>query len=123
MTPVEIVEAFIGKWNDNDIEGAFAMMSEDAIWHNIPMEPAVGIDAMRALMDGFPPVEGIDFESHFIAANGNVVMTERTDKFILEGGKQASIRLMGIFEIGDDGKITKWRDYFDMMEFQREFAG
>jgi limonene-1,2-epoxide hydrolase len=30
---------------------------------------------------------------------------------------------MGSFEIDGDGRITAWRDYFDMGEFQREFAG
>jgi limonene-1,2-epoxide hydrolase len=30
---------------------------------------------------------------------------------------------MGTFEIGADGLIIAWRDYFDMLEFQREFAG
>ena len=30
---------------------------------------------------------------------------------------------MGTFEIGTDGRIAAWRDYFDMLEFQREFAG
>jgi limonene-1,2-epoxide hydrolase len=48
-------------------------------------------------------------------------MTERTDKFLV-GGKWRAIRLMGIFEINTDGKVQHWRDYFDMAEFQREFA-
>lgn len=30
---------------------------------------------------------------------------------------------MGTFDVGADGRITGWRDYFDMLEFQREFAG
>jgi excinuclease UvrABC ATPase subunit len=37
-------------------------------------------------------------------------------------GRRAVIRVMGIFEVGADGLISQWRDYFDMGEFQREFA-
>lgn len=121
MTPQEIVETFIAAWNRNDLDAAYAMMADDIVWHNIPMEPALGIDGCKALMAQFPPVEGIEFETHHISANSNVVMTERTDKFLI-GGKWRNIRLMGIFEVDAAGKIAKWRDYFDMVEFQREFG-
>lgn len=121
MNALTIVEDFIAAWNRSDLEGAFALMADDIIWHNIPMEPAVGIEGCRALMEQFPPSEGIEFETHFIMASGNAVMTERTDRFLI-GGKWRAIRVMGIFETNDAGKIAKWRDYFDLAEFQREFA-
>lgn len=121
MTPQETVEAFIAAWNNLDMEGAYGMMADDVVWHNIPLEPANGIAAVQAMMEGFPPMEGCNWETHAIAANGNTVLTERTDNFILEGGKKASIRVMGTFELNDEGKIQNWRDYFDGAEFQREF--
>lgn len=124
MTPEETVAAFIAAWNDSDIDSVLGMMSETVIWHNIPMEPTVGIAAVTEAVHGFMGgVEACNWETHAIAANGNKVLTERTDNFSLAGGKQAGIRLMGIFEIDGDGKIAEWRDYFDMLEFQREFAG
>ncbi len=123
MTPQETVESFIQAWNDMDLDTAYAMMAEDIVWHNIPMEPAIGVEGAKKLMEGFPPIVKIDWKTHHIAVNGNVVQTERTDSFTFENGKTASIRLMGIFEVDADGKIAKWRDYFDMLEFQREFGG
>jgi len=121
MTPQQIVEAFISAWNQRDIAGAFALLAEDVIWHNIPMEPATGIEGCQALMAGFPPIEEVEWITHHIAASGNVVLTERTDKFRIDGRWRA-IRVMGTFEINAEGKIARWRDYFDMLEFQREFA-
>jgi limonene-1,2-epoxide hydrolase len=121
MTAQQIVEAFIAAWSRSDLEAVYALMADDVVWHNIPMEAAVGIGACKALMAQFPPSEGIEFETHHIAANGNIVLTERTDKFLV-GGRWRSIRVMGTFEINAAGKIAKWRDYFDMGEFQREFA-
>ncbi len=50
-----------------------------------------------------------------IAANGPVVMTERVDVFKLRG-KSFEMQVMGTFEVRD-GKITAWRDYFDMNQF------
>jgi limonene-1,2-epoxide hydrolase len=29
---------------------------------------------------------------------------------------------MGTFEVGDDGRITLWRDYFDMATFSDQLA-
>ncbi len=121
MTPRATVEGFIAAWNRMDIDAAFAMMADDVVWDSIPLGPATGIAACRALMAGFPPAEGIEFVVHHIVADGPVVLTERTDRFLV-GGQWRDIRLMGIFEIDDDGKIAHWRDYFDMGEFQRAFA-
>ncbi len=121
MNSEQTVLDFMAAWNRRDLDAAFAMMADDIVWHNIPMEPAVGIDACQALMASFPPAEAINFDTHHISSKGNVVMTERTDGFLI-GGTWRKIRLMGIFEINPDGKIGKWRDYFDMAEFQREFS-
>lgn len=121
MTPQETVEAFIDAWNRLDMEAAFGLMADDIVWHNIPLEPANGKAAVEAMMQGMPPMEGCNWETHAIAANGNTVLTERTDNFVLAGGKKASIRVMGAFEINADGKVSQWRDYFDGAEFQREF--
>ena len=124
MTPTETVTAFISHWNSGDMEAMYAMCAEDVTWHNIPMDPIVGKAAMREAVAGFMVnVAKCDWQTHAIAENGNHVLTERTDAFELKDGRRAAIRVMGTFEIGDDGLIAAWRDYFDMSEFQREFAG
>ena len=121
MNQREIVESFIGAWNNMDMETVYDMMSDDIVWHNIPLEPARGKEAIRAMMDGLPAIEDCNWITHAIAVNGDKVLTERTDNFTLAGGKQASIKVMGTFEIDGSGKISRWRDYFDSAEFQREF--
>ena len=50
-----------------------------------------------------------------IAANGPVVMTELVDVFKLPD-KSFELPVMGTFEVSD-GKISAWRDYFDMNQF------
>ena len=52
------------------------------------------------------------------AANGDVVLNERVDRFDM-GGTEVSVQVMGVFEIRD-GKIARWRDYFDMASFQKQ---
>ena len=123
MTPQETVEAFIGHWNACDVDAMMALCAEGIIYHNIPMEPIHGTAAMRGMVEGFlADIDRCAWETHAIAANGKVVLTERTDGFHFKDGRRAAIRVMGTFEVGDDGLITHWRDYFDMAEFAREFA-
>jgi limonene-1,2-epoxide hydrolase len=123
MTPQDTVEAFIACWNSGDMEAMYAMCAENVVWHNIPMVPFDGKPAMRAAVDGFMAnVARCDWQVHAIAANGNTVLTERTDGFTFKDGRTAAIRVMGTFEMDADGKIAAWRDYFDMAEFEREFA-
>jgi limonene-1,2-epoxide hydrolase len=123
MTPQQTVEAFIGHWNDYDLDAILALCAEGMVWHNIPMEPVIGKPAIRAATEGFmADIATCEWITHAIAANGNRVLTERTDGFTFKDGRKAAIRVMGTFEVNADGLITQWRDYFDMGEFQREFA-
>ncbi|MEM8918265.1 MAG: limonene-1,2-epoxide hydrolase family protein [Pseudomonadota bacterium] len=117
----QIVLDFIDAWNRLDNDALYAAMADDIFYHNIPMEPCEGIEAVRAFFDGSGMgLEGVDWIVHHIVAEGDTVLTERTDKFLVNG-TWIAIRVMGTFEI-ENGKIAKWRDYFDLAEFQSEMA-
>ena len=117
----KLVLDFIDAWNRLDYDAIYGAMADDIFYHNIPMEPCDGIAAVRAFFDnpafGF---DGAQWDVHHIAVAGDVVLTERTDKFKI-GEKWIAIRVMGTFEMRDD-KIAKWRDYFDLAEFQTQMA-
>lgn len=123
MTPQQTVEAFIGHWNACDIDAMLDLCAQGIVYHNIPMEPVHGTAAMREMVVGFlADIASCDWQTHAIAANGNTVLTERTDAFNFKDGRRAAVRVMGTFELDEAGHITAWRDYFDMAEFVREFA-
>ena len=113
MSPTDTVLDFIAAWNRVDHARIYALMSDDIVYHNIPMEPLVGLDAVKAWMTA-TPVEDAEWITHHIAANGPVVLTERTDRLKMRGA-WITVRVMGAFEV-HDGKITAWRDYFDLAE-------
>jgi len=99
-----------------------AFFSEDVVYHNIPMDPAEGIDATMALMKGFMDMfEEVEFEIHHLASDGSTVLTERTDHFTVNG-RSAPLPVMGAFHVLD-GKITAWRDYFDMGQVTAVLGG
>jgi limonene-1,2-epoxide hydrolase len=90
------------------------------VYHNIPLAPITGREAIAAAIDSFirpgaPGIEGIEFHVVNIAANGPIVMTERVDVFKV-ADKSFELPVMGTFEVSE-GKISAWRDYFDMNQF------
>lgn len=114
--PTETVTAFCAEWRSGTAESIADYFSDDAVYHNIPMDPLVGKPAITEFVRGFiEAFGGIDFVIHHQAAAGNLVLNERTDRFTI-GDNHIELRVMGTFEI-HDGKITAWRDYFDMGQF------
>jgi limonene-1,2-epoxide hydrolase len=117
-SPIEVVRRFCAAWSeDMQADDLAAFLTDAAVYHNIPLAPVRGREAIADnfatfVRPGPPGVEGLDFRIINIAADGPVVMTERVDVFKLPG-KSFEVPVAGIFEVRD-GKINAWRDYFDM---------
>ena len=115
-SPIEVVERFCAAWGTGDLDAIAAFFTDDAVYHNIPVAPVVGPEAIRATIEGFTGgVESIELRLDAIAASGGTVLTERVDIFRFPNGV-ISLPVMGAFEVVD-GKIAAWRDYFDMNQF------
>ena len=56
---------------------------------------------------------GFEVKIHRIAAEGNAVLTERTDAMVF-GPLRLQFWVCGVFEV-HAGRITLWRDYFDTL--------
>lgn len=116
------IRAFIDAFNTNDLEAVVAYFDEAAVYHNIPVAPVTGTEAIRGVLQGFMGMsKEIDWVLHEIAeSESGVVLTERTDRFLI-GEKWVELRVMGSFVLRGD-KITEWRDYFDMAQFQSQLG-
>jgi limonene-1,2-epoxide hydrolase len=91
------------------------------VYHNIPMDPAEGLEATMAVVNMFVTMsDALEFEIHHLASDGSTVLTERTDTFTMNG-KTAPLPVMGAFNVVE-GKITAWRDYFDMAQVNAIFG-
>jgi limonene-1,2-epoxide hydrolase len=110
-----LVRAFCEVFDGRDLEALRPYFTEDVVYHNIPLDPAVGIDATMAFIEGFFGMcESMTIETLHLAVRGDVVLTERIDTFTV-GNVVAPLPVMGTFEVRD-GKISAWRDYFDMAQ-------
>ena len=121
-TPADLVRRFCDAWAAGDYEALLGYFTDDAVYHNIPLDPVQGVDAIRATIGGFTGgVDKVEFRVRHLVAEGDVVLTERVDVFV-GGGRSIELPVMGTFEV-KDGKIAAWRDYFDMNQFMSQMSG
>jgi limonene-1,2-epoxide hydrolase len=120
--PERLVLDFCAAWARRDIDELLGYFTDDAVYHNVPIDPVVGRDAIRSVFELFvTPAEAITFEVRNVANRGDVVFTERVDRFRM-GGKDIELPVAGVFEVRD-GRIAAWRDYFDMATWTRQAGG
>ena len=117
-----IVRSFCDAFEAHDVEALRPFFTNDVVYHNTPMDPAVGIDAAVAFIDGFFGMcERMVIENIHVVARGGLVMTERIDTFTV-GDVVAPLPVMGAFELRGD-RICAWRDYFDLSQITKMLSG
>ena len=115
-----IVNAFMAEFDAEhpDADTLASYFTDDAVYHNMPMAAAEGLEAVKAALAGVSQMTSRGWEVLHSATNGDVLLNERIDRFDM-GGTEVSVQVCGVFEIRD-GKIARWRDYFDLASFQKQ---
>src|SRR5438552_3690318 len=89
MDSIKLVNEFCKAWERRDLDELMGFFADDAVYHNIPMQPARGKDAIRAVINSFLPMaQAVEFKIFKSATDGNLVFNERVDIFDLGGGKK-----------------------------------
>ena len=122
INPEQVVRDFCNAVARSKSSDLIAFFSVDAVYHNIPLEPVRGHEAIRATLAQFLDASSyVEFRVLALAVTGNKILTERIDRFTMNG-KPVEIPVMGTFEVAADGKISAWRDYFDMQQFMKQIG-
>jgi limonene-1,2-epoxide hydrolase len=110
-----VVRKFIHAWDSRDLEGALALLSDDIIYINQPLEPIVGLPGMRRIIKALmEQCVAVEFKLLNLFGNGSRVCTERLDCWDFDGsGVTLRLPCVGMFDVNKEGKIKGWRDYFD----------
>jgi limonene-1,2-epoxide hydrolase len=110
---IAVVEALFDAFRSLDTGAALALMADDIVYQNVPFPADRGKAAVTRTLTAFGRlVTGFAVEMRHIAARSGVVLTERVD--ILTGPLlYLDLPVCGTFEVRD-GRITLWRDYFDL---------
>jgi limonene-1,2-epoxide hydrolase len=116
--PERLVRDFCAALERRDADEVLRYFTDDAVYHNVPLEPVTGHDGIREVLNLFLPAESFEVEMLNVAVRGDLVFTERIDR-IRMGGKEVVLPVAGVFEVRG-GKIAAWRDYFDLSTWQRQ---
>ncbi len=112
MNPEDVVRAEMAAWGRNDVDEVMSHFAEDAVFDTGPSYPVLsGRDAIhKAIETYFSRGTCVDFEILHLAVDGDVVLMERFDHWIVNG-KPIDTPVMGAYEVKNE-KITAWREYF-----------
>ena len=118
------IKKMFDTWTRLSAEEILDFFADGAIFHNVPLEPAVGktaiLKTIQELLSGLlKDVTRIKIDVLHTCSNHGIVFDERIESFELNG-KWVSLPVVGIFEMTGDGKIKAWRDYFDLEMFLKQ---
>ena len=114
------VEVFLSALQDEDYDTAAAQLDDDIVYQNVGFSNMRGRARVMKLMRGMEGRMGFEVKTHRIAVNGATVLTERTDALVF-GRVRVQLWACGVFEVRD-GRITLWRDYFDLWDVTKGLA-
>lgn len=111
MTPTQLVEEWIRRFNAADVDGLAALYAEDAVNHQVVTEPLVGRAAIRRLFE-------IEFgRAEMVCIQENLFPSG--EWAILEWRDPNGLRGCGFFHVRND-QIIFQRGYFDQLTFFRQ---
>lgn len=121
MTPTETVNAFIAAVEAKDFDAAIALIDDECEYDNVPMGKVRGPAAIRALLEPMiSAASTVEWIVYREAAAGPIVFNERLDRFEMPHG-WIDMPVTGVWEV-HNGKITLWRDYFDLATYRNQSA-
>ena len=126
MDSLRAVETFLDAYWSQDHDTTLSLVTEDFSWPNMAI-PLVSVDSRSALREvlvnqnmGFPePIDSGHHETVTSAVNGNLVLHERVDHWVLRGTAM-NCPCCAVFEVRD-GLVALWRDYYDIGQVIRQF--
>lgn len=113
--PVTVVTQFLDALAAGDARGALALVDPDLEWRNTGLPTLRGRRATAALVGMEKRGIGFGYAMHAAAAEGDTVLTDRTDWLTL-GRWRSEFWVRGTFTLRE-GRILVWDDAFSMGGF------
>lgn len=108
MTPKELVKEWVKRFNETDIKSLSSLYAEDAINHQVVMEPLEGKAAIQRMFE-------VEFSRATMVCEVENIF-EDGEWAILEWKDPLGLRGCGFFHVMNN-KIQFQRGYFDQLSF------
>ena len=118
-TSEQVVSDWCAAWLRRDLDEILAGVTDDMIYHNIPVPAVVGKENVAIVFKYFLEImDPINLEITNIFSDGNKVFTERIDRMTAKTG-HTDLPVGGYFEVRD-GKIAVMHEYFNLATFEEQ---
>ena len=118
--PAAVSDTIFGMWkalSNRDWEALKTFVSDDCIYVDMPVGPAAAArgpeDIVKRLKIGLEPLAGYENHDGVLVSNGTDAMYEHSETWTFKTGESGVLRFVTVYKVVD-GKITLWKDYWDM---------
>lgn len=116
----QVEAAVYGMWaalSDRDWQAVKSYLSQDCLYLDMPVGAAAAArgpaDIVKRLKIGLEPLASYENFTGLMVSNGVDVMYEHREEWHWETGESAVLEFVTVHRV-EDGKITLWKDYWDM---------
>lgn len=111
---IDTYKTAIAAWRRKDVDAVMELLTDDIEFHSlIGRDPHRGREEVRAFLEG---LSGSMSDNKLRVVNyeqsGDDLLVEGVEDFVDAEGRRIQIPYMGAYKFRD-GKISRWRDYFD----------
>lgn len=118
--PAAVSDTIFGMWkalSNRDWEALKTFVSDDCIYVDMPVGPAAAArgpeNIVKRLKIGLEPLAGYENHDGVLVSNGTDAMYEHSETWTFKTGESGVLRFVTVHKVVD-GKITLWKDYWDM---------
>jgi len=124
LEPFEVIDAIIAAWKQGDVEAVLAHLTEDVeMIYAIGQKPLQGKAEVREMLS---KLGGNQSDVRWRVLNraraGDVVFVEGIDDYVNAAGHRVRHPYTSVYEF-EEGRIRRWRDYFDLRTMLRAEQG
>jgi len=113
----EQILLWVSSWPELGLPSAATdFFTRDALYDNVPVQGSEvrGSLAIGETLVNFRSMfERIEIDVVTVAEQGDLVMVERVERYVLLDGVTLEMTVIGAFEL-EDGMIAAWRDYWEV---------
>lgn len=110
----ELVLRFFAAWAEPDAEEIRTFFHDDAVWVDGPQGVRRGAAAIATeVAEQLKAVGGVKVDVTAMVGDGRTVMVEQVSRARV-GDTPVSTVVMAVFEFDADGRITQWREAYDL---------
>ncbi|MBA9939995.1 nuclear transport factor 2 family protein [Ralstonia insidiosa] len=119
-----LANKFIHALETRDLDAVSDLLADDVVFEDVPLADTVHRGkpkAVEKVAEFFGKSSSYVWKKHRVVSENGTVFVERTSDIVF-GDKKVTLPMVVILEFNDAGKLTLFKDYFDLQTLQSQLA-